>query len=329
MDACTAGKKNAPVASRSTFDKTKTNGSDYSTGTRNHTLDFALAIEASGLGSPSIIPDGDLHRFRVEGDRAGSRNGWYSLHLDGTPAGIFGSWKTSETHTWCATSRDEMTPADRARVRAIVDKARATREAEAKDRHQAAALKAQAMWSAASSADQAHQYLSTKGIQPHGIRQQGIALLVPVVVGGKLASIQSIYPDGQKRFLPGGRISGGYYFVKSRVTRPEILICEGFATGATLHQETGSACYVAFNAGNLIHVARHARSRHLDADIIVCADNDRWTAGNPGLTKAKAAAIEIGARLLVPDFSGMDLSGKPTDWNDWYALRRHGAEVAA
>ena len=67
---------------------------------------------------------------------------------------------------------------------------------------------------------------------------------------------------------------------------------------------------VAFDAGNLMPVALAFRKKYPDMDIIICADNDTETEGNPGLTKAKEAAKAINARLAVPPISG--------DFNDYY-----------
>jgi putative DNA primase/helicase len=292
--------------------------------------DFADAIAAAGLGHPDIVPDGALHRFRVEGDKPGTRNGWYVLHIDGTPAGCFGSWKLSETQTWCAVSRDQLTQAQQADIRRLMEAAKAQRASDEQERHAQAARSAAIIWDGAKPADQAHPYLVAKEVGPHGLRQQGIALVVPVYVAGQISSVQTILPDGRKRFLSGGRMSGGYCLIDDGTRRPEVLVCEGFATAASLHEEIGAAVYIAFNANNLMAVARMARARHIDQTVIICADNDQWTDGNPGLTKARAAALAIGAKLLVPDFTGMDLTGKPSDWNDWYRLRRVAAgRVAA
>lgn len=291
--------------------------------TTNPTADFAAAIAAAGLGSPTITPDGQLHRFRCADDKAGTKNGWYALYLDGTPAGVFGSWKLGSIKTWCAVDRDQQTPQQRANLRALIEQTKRQRDDEQRDRNAKAAARAKAMIGASTAADPRHQYLVNKQIQPHGIRQQGIALLIPVYVGDSLTSVQTIYPNGtDKRFLKGGRIAGGHYFINDQTRRDELLICEGFATGATLHEQIGAAVYVAFNAGNLLAVARYVRSQHPRANVIVCGDDDRWTDGNPGKTKAREAALDIGAKLMMPDFSELDLSTKPTDWNDWYRLRR-------
>ena len=54
---------------------------------------FAREMRAHGVPSiDEIVADGRLHRYRVEGDKAGKRNGWYVLHADGVPAGMFGSF---------------------------------------------------------------------------------------------------------------------------------------------------------------------------------------------------------------------------------------------
>lgn len=291
---------------------------------------FRDAILDAGLGDPGrIVADGEVHRFRTTDDKPGAKSGWYSLHLDGCPAGVFGSWHEGHTQSWCSIAKDRQTPAQRADIRRMVEAAKAQRDAKTRDRQAEAARRAKAQWDGASPADPGHPYLLAKQIGPHGVRQQGIALLVPVYVGNVLTSLQTILPDGTKRFLRDGRIAGGYVLIDDATRRPEILVAEGFATAASLHEEIGAAVYVTFNAGNLLAAARQVRALHPGGTIILCADNDAWTQGNPGLTKARAAAIEIGGKLLVPDFTGVDLSSKPTDWNDWYRLRRQAQGGAA
>jgi putative DNA primase/helicase len=41
---------------------------------------FKTALDAAGLSTKEkISPDGRMHRFHVDGDRPGSKNGWYVL----------------------------------------------------------------------------------------------------------------------------------------------------------------------------------------------------------------------------------------------------------
>jgi putative DNA primase/helicase len=220
-----------------------------------------------------------------------------------------------------------MTYAEQASIRALTEQARARRDAEQRDRHAAAAERATAMLRYSTPADPAHPYLVAKGIRPHGGRQMGVSLLIPISIGGTLSSTQTIGPDGAKRFLPGGRIGGGYHVIDDATARPELLFCEGFATGATLHERTGAAVYCAFSANNLTAVARDVRHLHPAAQIIVCGDDDQFTKGNPGRTAAAAAALAVGAKLVMPVWRGLDLTSRPTDFNDLYRLRDAAAAV--
>ena len=68
------------------------------------------------------------------------------------------------------------------------------------------------------------------------------------------------------------------------------------------------------NSGNLSEVAKAVRELWPQREIIIAADNDQFTDGNPGRTKATAAAKSIGAKLAVPQFH--ETREKPTDFND-------------
>lgn len=296
--------------------------------TTNPIIDFAAAIRDTGLGSPKIAADGEIHRFHCKGDHPDSLNGWYVLRMGAKPFGAFGSWKTGVKKVWRPTDR-RLSRQERAEEERLLKAAMREREDAARSRNATAAARAKAMMQRARSAAPQHPYLLAKQIRSHGIRQLGDALLIPVYTDDRLSSVQRISPDGAKRFLSGGRITGGYYLINDETRRPELLIAEGFATGATLHEEIGAAVFVAFNANNLLPVARDVRRRHPRADIIICGDDDRWTDGNPGAAKARTAALDIGARLLMPDFAGFDLGDKPTDFNDLYRMRRAAQGRAA
>jgi putative DNA primase/helicase len=137
--------------------------------------------------------------------------------------------------------------------------------------------------------------------------------------GGELHSLQFIGPDGGKRFLTGGRVAGCYFSIGSTQGAAALCIAEGFATGATIHQ-AGHPVAVAFNAGNLKAVAQAMRDRFPALPLIVCADDDDATDGNPGLTKACEAARAVGGLLAVPDF-GPERPAGATDFNDLAAVR--------
>ena len=275
---------------------------------------FQLAITAAGLPAPDTIhADGRLHRFGTS-DRRGDDSGWYVLHLDSVAAGTFGDWRTGLQSTWCSKGMGDMTPAER---RAVQDRLRAAqrqRDAERSLTQQQAAIEAQRRWRAAAPAT-TFAYLTRKGIKPHGARIEGRLLLIALHdTAGTVRSLQTIDADGSKRFLPGGAVRGLHFMIG----RPSgsVIVCEGFATGASLHEATGQAVAVAFNCGNLESVARALRSGLPCLSITIAADDDWRTQGNPGLTAARAAVIAVGGKLAVPDFTGLLRGDKDTDFND-------------
>ena len=95
--------------------------------------DMLMAMRAASLAPYrdvlNLTPDGRIQRFRVEGDKAGSRNGWAVAHADPMPHGAFGSWKTGVQHTWRKASRDPLTPAQHAIMHGQFEAMRRARDA--------------------------------------------------------------------------------------------------------------------------------------------------------------------------------------------------------
>lgn len=251
-----------------------------------------------------LNPDGRVHRYRVAGDKAGSMNGWYVLReQSGRQFATFGSWKTGQQHQWADRQITAMTQAERAELQRVKAEAARLAQAEQAQVHQEARAKAGRLWNRARPALDSHPYLSKKRVRGFGARQLGEALLIPARdAAGVLQTLQFIYPDGQKRFLTGGRIKGCY----CPIGRPAdvLLLAEGFATAATLFEATGHATAACFSAGNLIEVARCLRAKFPDIRMVICADDDRGTQGNPGRTAALAAARAVGGAVALPVFEG-------------------------
>lgn len=278
---------------------------------------FRAAILAAGLNPPEEIDaDGRLHRFSTNG-KAKDDSGWYTLHLDGVPAGAFGCWRSGMQSTWCFKADHTMTAPEREAHQQRVKAMQAEREAEQAQRQQVASEAAALIWKQATSATE-HEYLIRKGVNHHGIKCDGHHLLIPLRdTLGKLHSLQTIAPDGGKRFQPGGRVKGCYH----AIGMPEgvLIVCEGYATGASIHEVTGHAVAVAFNAGNLLAVAEALRLKYPTLKIVLAADDDAGTPGNPGLTKAIEAARAVDGYLTKPDFGGERPTGA-TDFNDLHQV---------
>lgn len=265
---------------------------------------FRQAIAAAGLtpsGDLSLVGDGKLQRYRIEGDKAGSRNGWAVLYDGPAPFGAFGSWKTGESHTWRAASSKPPTPAERAEIQRRTQAMRLAHAQEREAVQAEARVKAQKLWGRAKPATNTHPYLERKRINAYGLRQLRDMLMIPARdVNGTLHTLQFISADGSKRFLTGGRIAGCYFSIGRPVD--SLLVAEGLATASTLYQATGRAVAVCFSCGNMAAVARALRFKFPRLKLILCADNDINTPGNPGVTKAREAAREVGGYLAVPQF---------------------------
>lgn len=266
------------------------------------------AMRAAGLAPHKdieLIADGRWHRYRVQGDKPGSLNGYYSAHEHPMPCGAFGTWKNpGVTHGWREKGRKPQTPAERAELQRQIKAMQAARDAE-RDKVQAEArARAAKLLARSRPANNSHPYCQRKGIAAYGFRQLRELLLIPARdVHGTLHTLQFIGPDGAKKFLSGGRINGCYF----AIGRPldSILVCEGVATGATLYAATGRAVAIAFSAGNLQPVATALRAKFPDMSLIIVADNDVMTPGNPGVTRATQAARAVGGLVAVPRFEGV------------------------
>jgi putative DNA primase/helicase len=188
-------------------------------------------------------------------------------------------------------------------------------EAEREQARAGAAAKAAAIWKAATHAPDDHPYLVRRGIKANGAKLHKGALLIPMCSDGKIHSLQFINTDGGKKFLIGGRVAGCYFSIGTTKDAAALCIAEGFATGATIREATGYPVAVAFNAGNLLAVAKTMCEKFPGLPLILCADDDSQTEGNPGLTKATEAARAMGGLLAKPDF-GTDRPDKASDFND-------------
>lgn len=237
----------------------------------------------------------------------------------GTPAaGAFGCWKRSIKANWHGGKGDLSQPQWET-VRRQWREAEAAREqSEAESQAKARDMAAWIM-RRAKTAGAAHPYLVTRAVKPAGEQYEyRHALALPLRdAAGTLHSLQFIAPDGAKRFLTGGRIAGCFFTLADKGEGP-LVIAEGFATAASIAEATGLAAVAAMNCGNLPAVASALRAKWPQREMILAADNDAWTPGNPGITKATEAAKAIRAKLGVPQFK--DTSTKPTDFNDLHQL---------
>ncbi|HUZ64824.1 MAG TPA: zincin-like metallopeptidase domain-containing protein [Acetobacteraceae bacterium] len=315
----------------------------------NPVQQFAEALRECGLRPDGPVQmDGQMHRVPVEGDKGRERSGAYVGHQDGKPAGFIQNFKAGVKTAWKATGPAiALSAEDRARMAAEAAQRRHERALERERMYERTAQEVDAIWAAATPVE-AHPYLADKQVPSHGLRQgsEGQAITVqdaegndrPISIAGRLmvpvmdasdrmTSLQFIDPAGGKMFMPESRVEGGHFAIGDLAQSGALLIAEGYATAATLHELTGMPAVVAFNAGNLVAVAQGMRTRFPDRPIYIAGDNDhrREAEGKPnvGREKAEEAAAAIDGFALVPTFAGHDTG---SDWND--LTRGDGPEAA-
>jgi phage/plasmid primase-like uncharacterized protein/energy-coupling factor transporter ATP-binding protein EcfA2 len=185
-----------------------------------------------------------------------------------------------------------------------------------------------------------HKYLEQKKLSNlHGTRihvnESGHpVLLVPMRDEmGQLWNVQRIYEkkfDGtnsNKFMLKGGRKVGLFHTLGEIREASTVYICEGFSTGASVHEATGLApTIICFDAGNLESVTGLLRAKYPGISFTFCADNDLWTRRpngtpwNTGREKALLAASLVAGKVILPRFTSLQLEKRPTDFNDLHTL---------
>lgn len=269
---------------------------------------FRDVLNANGLIPSEIIADGKLHRCPTEA-KPHKQNGAYIAHLD-TPATLWWcNWESVEQGTFTETEARTFSQSEKEALRQRQAIVKQQREHEFARQQAAAAQKAQSELNASFPCSPEHPYLRRKAIPPLGaVRQaQNGTLLIPVQdASGNVQTLQRIAPDGAKRFLTGGKVHGGHFVIQGKPEMP-LVVCEGYATGASIHLACGYTVYVAFSANNLPIVAGIVRNAFPDKTILICGDNDE-----AGSNKGQEATQAAQAQLILPFFT----LGIGTDFND-------------
>ena len=176
---------------------------------------LTAAMEGHGLAPGEIILDGQIHRCGTA-DKPHSLNAWYVAHGDEPVSAAYGDWRTGESWAFCAKGDRELTPEERDRLKARKEADKKRRQEEEAKRHAEARAEAKRILTATMPAPADHAYLVRKRVSPVGdLRIAGDGRLVLPVLDAKGAvqSLQFIAQDGNKLFLLGGKLKGGYYLI--------------------------------------------------------------------------------------------------------------------
>jgi len=280
---------------------------------------MAYAMIDKGITPPPIelVYDGTIQRFKKEGDD--KSNSWYVGYRNGGfETGAFGCWKLGVNETFCSKEVSDFTPAEKKDYAIKQSEMRKLQEVNTTAKNQEAETSVNDRWSSGNLVD-SHQYLSDKGVISYDLRVDRGSLLVPLFnIEGEMLNIQSINPNGDKYFAKGAKKKGCFYLL-GEVT-DTIIFCEGYSTGASIFEATKIAVAICFDAGNLMSVALELSTKHPNAKILICGDDDRHNEVNTGRIKACETATHVGGSVVFPVFED-NVKGNPTDFNDLHKLR--------
>jgi phage/plasmid primase-like uncharacterized protein len=282
-------------------------------------------LSGFGLDVSHPLEPGRIVRIGCSCRPGGGAAGWYVYHPSPLPRLAYGCHRCHpETLRWTGSRGRELSAEEIAEMRAQGDRDRAAKELA----QLTVASEVERVMAHLPAGDPGHPYLTRKRISlPPGVKAASSygkpTLVVPLVdVNGKVWSNQQITPEKiqcgksgarDKFFETGGRTRGCFFPLGEWRGAERIVVCEGFSTGATIHEAAGLPTVCAMSSGNLLAVAKDIRRANPEAAMVIAADNDRHTTDNPGMRKAKEAARAVGGVIAVPTFADNE---EGTDFND-------------
>lgn len=187
-----------------------------------------------------------------------------------------------------------------------------------------------------------HDYLKNKNVHPYyGVKiatksfteldADGVTvfrikkgeLIIPLVtINKRFTSYQRITSNGKKLMAGKTPKRGGFYPIglwQYQATK-RIILCEGYATGASLFEATNYLVFVCFDIGNIRTVCEQLREEYPCVEVIIASDFDLNTSDQAGLINGLILAKQFGLRFVFPT-----QVQEGSDWNDLY--REQGAHA--
>ena len=259
---------------------------DYDPSFNPITPDEFLRDRFGAMLDHPVTIDGHIHRFASSGSK--DKDGWYVFSkVDGIVFGKAGDWRLGKEYD-ARYSPEGRIPEDTLKRMA---ESQVRIEEERKRQKEEAIARLASEWEILPQCT-SHPYFDRKGVSVYGdIRMTDKFAVIPMYDrDGNLINRQTISADGAKRFGAYMETSGARYEIPGE---GGIFLCEGYATGASIHEATGAKVVVCFSAGNLKHVAKDY------PEAVVVADNDK---SGTGENEARKTGLKT---ILIPEV-GMD-----------------------
>lgn len=274
--------------------------------------DFITFIVNNGImprSTKDVVPSDHFKRLASQSDKGGKRSISYWLKIEHDFAyGYAHDFRTGISKSFKSYNQDSsLSRADIARIKALLKARQADQDAIIAARQAKTAQRAKKLWDGAKIGGES-PYAEKKGIAAISARTIGDDLLISLndPKSGEIVSYQRIRPDGRKKFPFGGKKKGCCHVIGQIDPTKPFVMCEGYATGCTLHEATKMPVVVAFDAGNMLPVAQALRGIYRTTPIIVAADNDQSQTGQKAADGVKAKVQNV--TIVTPQTIGADFN---------------------
>lgn len=276
-------------------------------------------VKNLGFDIPELRLDGTFVRFGYK------KSSWFVGHeipSINNPGEYYyiasvGDWRDSEVHHF--KNRTALSKEEKKLLKRTLDEQRDILEKEFSRVYEEAKIKAKQEFDTFQIKEKT-EYTQRKKIKivdqcRVGYDETGEFLAVPLFDGeGNFWTFQKIYNDGTKRFFTGGKKKGNFFMFG--VPNGHAYICEGYATGYSIHESSDACVIVAMDAGNLKAVASTIKEKYPDMALTFCADRDENRVGEK---KAYEASLWVGGSVLLPPEPFKDFNDAAGN----YELKKH------
>ena len=290
--------------------------------------DLINEMQTHGLLVDYIDMSGELVRCKVGAvancrpDKVGEASGYYVFNqIDHEKfVCVFGNWRSSFEGKFLSYSANDLTPVEKQDLQRKLEEANNRRQ-EAKEKQQEeVAVYAKEKFESAEEVVQ-HKYLDVKSVKSYGLKQVNGNLLVGVhsitktntgTLVKEIKSLQYISPNGDKKFVGGGAVRGNVNLIGCDVNDllhlPNLIVCEGYATAASIYESTGVPCLVVFSANFCLPAL--SRLREIigsNCKFILALDNDKNQVGNTKANEVATAVVNCVTRLpsIIGDYNDL------------------------
>lgn len=284
-----------------------------------------------------IVKDGEIHRFSR--DQKKEKDEWYIAFEGVSMRGtlylncVYGSWSDGSSFKYNSWEHQSANYSESELQDILEDWLMRKKEIELKTEEdkKKRTENARALWDQASTAltHPDHElYLRKKSVKAYGVRYSKDDYDNPVLVVPICNGLREVCggADGTKRIH--GLKQGNYHLIGEIKANSLIYVCEGYATGSSIYEHSGWPTVVAFDCHNIDPVVRNLKKLYSRHHVVIAADDDHHTLGNPGKTNALEAAKKHRCKVVLPIFPN-DQKSKVgalfTDFNDLHV--NFGADI--